>query len=189
MSTPFMTTPYVHPSFGSWEDVARTFATNPFFSGGAQTQHPLLAYFQQQQQRFPQIGQHESGLLEPLNLLRSVMTSDLNPQPLPPRAVTALFLFQIAVRDLTSRLPKDQGTELTGRLDQAISDEIDFVCGTVPHPHPPIPGPSPFAFTVAGELNLIGNMMQEGSLRTAVMQLASQASVPVTSKKEPRVAA
>jgi hypothetical protein len=195
MSTPFMTTPYAHPSFGSWEDVARSFATNPFFSGGAQAQHPLLAYFQQQQQhqRFPQIGQHESGLLDPLNLLRSVMTSDLNPQPLPPRAITALFLFQIAVRDVTSRLPKDQGTELTGRLDQAISDEIDFVCGTVPHPHPPIPGPSPFAFTVAGELNLIGNIMQEGSLRTAVIQLASQiasrASVPVSSKKEPRVAA
>ena len=58
------------------------------------------------------------------------MTSDLNPQPLPPRAVTALFLFQIAVRDLTSRLPSYQGTELTGRLDQAISDEIDFVCAT-----------------------------------------------------------
>ena len=193
MSTPFMSSPYVQPSFGSWEDLARSFATNPFMSGVTQAPHPLLAYIQQQQQRFPHMGQHESGLLEPINVLRSVMSSELNPQPLPPRAVTALFLFQIAVRDITSRLPKDQGTELTGRLDQAISDEIDFVCGTVPHPHPPIPGPSLLAFTVAGELNLIGNIMQEGSLRTAVTQLASQiatrASVPVERKKEPRVAA
>jgi hypothetical protein len=187
-----MTTPYVPPYFGSWEELVRSLINNPFLGGGTQTPHPLLAYMLQQQ-RPPHIGPPDPGPMDIANFLRTGITSELNPQPLPPRSITSLFVFQLAVRDLTSRLPKEQGAEMTARLDEAVSDEIDFVCGNVPHPHPPIPGPSPFAFTVAGELNLIGNTMQEGSLRTSVTQLASQianrATAPVVVKKEPRVAA
>lgn len=183
-----MTTPYVPPYFGSWEELTKVLLNNPFLGGGTHTPHPLQAYFSQQ--RPPHIGPPDPGPLDIASLLRSGITSELNPQPLPPRSMTSLFLFQLSLRDLTARLPKDQGADFTTRLDQAISDEIDFVCGNVPHP---IPGPSPFAFAVAGELNLVGNTMQEGSLRSSVTQLANQianrATAPVVAKKETRAAA
>jgi hypothetical protein len=107
--------------------------------------------------------------------------------------MSSIFIAQLAIRDLTSRVPKDQGSEVTTRLDQSIADEIDFVCGTVPHVHGPVPGPSPYPFAVAAELNVLGNIMQEGSLRNSIMQLAGQivnrAVVPVVTKRETRVAA
>ena len=178
-----MTTTYVPPYFGSWEELVKSLINNPFLGSGTPTPHPLLAYMLQ---RPPHVGPPDPGPVDIANFLRAGITSELNPQPLPPRSITSLFVFQLAVRDLTSRLPKDQGVDMTARLDQAISDEIDFVCGNVPH-HP-IPGPSPFAFAVAGELNLIGNIMQEGTLRTVVLQLANQiasrATAPVLAKKD-----
>ncbi len=183
-----MTTPSVPPYFGSWEELVRLMINNPFLGSGSQAPHPLLAYFQQQ--RLPHSGPPYPGPVDIANFMRSGIASELNPQPLPPRAITSLLVSQIAVRDLTSKL-KEQGSEMTARLDQAISDEIDFVCGNVPHQ--PIPGPSPFALAVAGELNLIGNVMQEGTLRTAIVQMANQitnrATAPVAARKETRIAA
>src|SRR5262249_41983113 len=207
------TTPYVPPYFGSWEELARSFVNNPFVNnpyvnnpvnnpfvnnpfvnnpyvgGSAHAPHPQFASFLQQ--RLPHFGPPDPGPWEIANLLRTGLSPELNPQLLQTRNTTSLFLLQLAVRDLTSRLPKDQGAEITARLDQAISDEIDFVCGIVPRM--PVPGTSPFAFTVAGELNLIGNIMHEGTLRTAVLQLAIQiatrATMPVTIKKDSRAAA
>src|SRR5215471_13794058 len=181
-----MTTPWVPSYFGSWEELVRSLLHNPFLGSGTQTPHPLLAYLQQ---RTP-LGPPEPGPLDIASFLSPGIISALNPQPLPPRVMTSIFVAQLAVRDLTSRLPKEQGGELTTRLDQSISDEIDFVCGTVPHVHGPIPGPSPFPFAIAAELNLVGNSIQEGSLRNSVMQLASQivskATAPVAARKEPR---
>jgi hypothetical protein len=178
-----MTTTYVPPYFGSWEELVKSLINNPFLGSATPTPHPLLAHMLQ---RPLHIGPPDPGPVDIANLLRTGITSELNPQPLPPRSITSLFVFQLAVRDVTSHLPKDQGVEMTARLDQAISDEIDFVCGNVPHQ--PIPGPSPLAFTVAGELNLIGNIMQEGTLQAAVLQLANQiasrATAPVVAKKE-----
>jgi hypothetical protein len=185
-----MSTPWVPSYFGSWEELVRSLLHNPFLGSGTQTNHPLLAYLQQ---RPPHIGPPDPGPLDIANFLNPGVLAALNPQPLPPRVMTSIFVAQLAIRDLTSHLPKEQGGELTTRLDQSIADEIDFVCGTVPHVHGPIPGPSPFPFAIAAELNLLGNTIQEGSLRTSVLQLAGQivnkATAPVSAKKGSRAAA
>lgn len=183
-----MSTPWVPSYFGSWEELVRSLLHNPFLGSG--THHPLHAYFQQ---RPPHIGPPDPGPLDVASFLNPAVIAALNPQPLPPRAITSLFLAQLSVKDVTSRLPKDQGAELTSGLEQTIADEIDFVCGNVPHIHGPIPGPSPFPFAVAAELNLIGNTLQEGTLRASVLQLAGQiiskAATPATARKESRAAA
>jgi hypothetical protein len=182
-----MTTPSVPSYFGSWEELVRSMLHNPFLGSGVQ--HPLLSYFQ----RPPRFGPPDPGPLDISNFLNPGMIAALNPQPIPPGVMTSVFVAQLAVRDLTAGLPKDQGSQLTTSLEQAIADEIDFVCGTVPHVHGPIPGPSPFPFAIAAELNLLGNTMQEGSLRNSVLQLARQivnkAITPVTAKKETKIAA
>ena len=183
-----MTTPWVPPYFGSWEELVRSLLHNPFLGSGGQ--HPLLAYFQQ---RPPHIGPPDPGPLDIATLLNPGVIAALNPQPLPPRVMTAIFVAQLAVKDLASRLPKEQAGELNSTLEQSIADEIDFVCGTVPHVHGPIPGPSPFPFAIAAELNLLGNSMQEGTLRNSVVELAGQilnkATAPAAAKKGSRAAA
>jgi hypothetical protein len=183
-----MSTPWVPPYFGSWEELVRSVLHNPFLGSG--THHPLLAYLQQ---RPPHIGPPDPGPLDVASFLNPGVIAALNPQPLPPRWMTAIFVAQLSVKDLTSRLPKEQGGELTSSLEQTIADEIDFVCGNVPHIHGPIPGPSPFAFAIAAELNLMGNTMQEGTLRNAVLELAGQivnkATAPAEKKRGSRAAA
>jgi hypothetical protein len=160
---------------------------NPFLGSGGH--HPLLAYLQ----RPPHIGPPDPGPLDIASIFNPGIISALNPQPLPPRAMAALFIAQLSLRDVASRLPKEQGNQVTTQLDQSIADEIDFVCGTVPHIHGPVPGPPPYAFSIAAELNIVGNVMQEGTLRTSVLQLAGQivkqATAPVTARKESKAAA
>jgi len=181
-----MTTPSVPSYFGSWEELVRSMIHNPFLGSGIH--HPLLSYLQR-----PHLGSPDPMPLDVAGFFNPGVMTALNPQPLPPRVMTSIFVAQLAVRDLTSKLPKEQGNQLNSNIEQSIADEIDFVCGTVPHVHPPIPGPSPFPFTVAAELNVFGNTLQEGSLRTSVLQLASQivnrATTQVTAKKETRIAA
>jgi hypothetical protein len=180
-----MSTPWVPSYFGSWEELVNSLLHNPFLGSG--THHPLLNYVQQ---RIPHIPP-DPGPLDIASFLNPGIISALNPQPLPPRSISSILLYQVAVRDLTSRLPKEQGAEVTARLDQAIADEIDFVCGN--GPHPPIPRPSPYAFAVAAELNLIGATLQEGNIRVAVQQVANrivnEATAPVGQKREARAAA
>lgn len=182
-----MSTPWVPPYFGSWEELVRSMLHNPFLGGGIH--HPLLSYLQ----RPPHIGPPDPGPLDIASFFNPGVISALNPQPLPPRALAALFIAQLSVRELASHLPREQGSDLTTRVDQAIADEIDFVCGSVPHVHGPVPGPPPYPFAVAAELNIVGNVLQEGTLRTSVLQLAgqiiNQATAPVTARKETKAAA
>ena len=182
-----MSTPWVPPYLGSWDDLVKSLLHNPFLGSG--THHPLLAYFQ----RPPHIGPPDPGPLDVASFLNPGVISSLNPQPLPPRWLTSIFVTQLAVKDLTSRLPKEQGGEITSNIEQAIADEIDFVCGNVPHVHGPVPGPNPYPFAIAAELNLVANTMQEGTLRNAVVQLAGQivnkATTTVATRKGSKAAA
>lgn len=175
--------PYVPPFFG-WEEMSRMFQ-NPFF--GSTTQLPMFNYFQQQ--RLPFFTQFEP--LDMFQHLRPQLTPELNQQNIPPVRFAQLFLTQLSVRDLTERLPKEQGKEIINRLDQTITDEIDFVCGNGPRPHP-FPGPPPYAFAVAAELNLFAHTLQEGTLKNAILQLTERITVRATTaftvKKEARAA-
>ena len=175
--------PYVPPFFG-WEEMSKMFQP-PFF--GNTTQLPLFNYFQQQ--RVPFFTQFEPQ--DVFQYFRPQLTPELNQQIIPPVKLAQLFLTQLSVRDLTERLPKEQGKEIIIRLDQTILEEIDFVCGTGPRPHP-FPGPSPYAFAVAAELNLLATFLQESTLKTAILQLtekiAVRATTAFTMKKEARAA-
>ncbi len=175
--------PYVPSFFGSWDELTRM-AFNPSFGT---TQFPLFNYFTQ---RPPHIGPPDPGPLDVFQYFRPGMMNEFNPQTIPPGRMTQLFINQLSIRDLTHRLPKEQGKEVTDRIDQTIADEIDFVCGT--GPRPPFPGPTPYPFLVASELNLFVHTLQEGSLKTSITQLTerivNRATTAFTLKKEARAA-
>jgi hypothetical protein len=174
--------PYVPSFFGSWEELSKMY--NPFFA--STTQYPMFNFLQQQRPFF----QPELFTQDFFQYFRPPLNHELNQQLFPPERMTHLFIKQLSVRDLTQRLPKEQGAEITARIDQTIADEIDFVCGTGPRPHPfPL---SPVAFAVAAELNLFAHTLQEGTLKTSILQLTeritTRATTGVTLKKEARAA-
>jgi hypothetical protein len=178
-----MSTRWVPPYFGSWEDLVRAVLQNPFLGSGTTPFHQTHLF-----------QTHPTGTESVESLLRNpALASALNPQPLPPReAVAAMLVFQIGLRDLASRLPREQGSELNSRLNQMIEDEIDDICGTPPNIHWPIPGPPPFALVVATELNLIANAMQEGTIREGVLEIANrimQKATATSARKESKAAA
>ena len=175
--------PYVPSFFGSWDELTRM-QFNPFFAGT--TQFPIFNHFQQQR---PMPFQNELPMFDVFQNFRPWTTPE-NLQFIPPNRLAHLFITQLSIRDLTHRLPKDQGKEVTDRIEQTIADEIDFVCGT--GPRPPFPGPTPYPFLVASELNLFVNTLQEGSLKTSILQLTerivNRATTAFTMKKEARAA-
>jgi hypothetical protein len=174
--------PYVPSFFGSWDELTRM-TTNPFFAGT--TQFPMYNYFQHQRP-VPFVPNELTP--EMFQYFRPGITNELN--MVPPTRLTHLFITQLSIRDLTQRLPKEQGKEVTDRIDQTIADEIDFVCGT--GPRPPFPGPTPYPFLVASELNLFANTLQDGSLKTSILQLTerivNRTTTAFTLKKEARAA-
>jgi hypothetical protein len=95
-----------------------------------------------------------------------------------PNEFTAAFLAQISLRQAATRLPKEQSVSIIARIDQAISDEIDFICGNgfpiLVFRFPPPPPPPNWMFSaVVSELTLIANTLQEGGLRTEIERVSS----------------
>jgi hypothetical protein len=68
-------------------------------------------------------------------------------------------------------MDKTAAKQLITAADQAIASfkDSDEIC-----PRWPYPGPPPWLSIIASELTLVANTLQEGRLRTGILQLAGQ---------------
>jgi hypothetical protein len=172
-----MTTPWVPPYFGSWEQLVQELLHNPFLGSGRGPGHPLLEMARMSQ--------------------RNEVSDGINNAVFQTGRITGFLVSQVSLKELASNLPPDQAGDFTSRIDQAINDEIDDVCGTQAGHHWPYPGPPPWALQIASELNMVANGMREGNLRTDVTKLAGRivqravtgVTTQVTSKKIEKKAA
>jgi hypothetical protein len=94
----------------------------------------------------------------------------LNPDPVP-WAVAFLVSAassKAAAANMANKVPAEQ---IIAGADQAIASFIDGddIC-----PPWPFPGPPPWLSMIASELTLVANTLQEGVLRTSILQMAGQ---------------
>jgi hypothetical protein len=70
---------------------------------------------------------------------------------------------------------KEAAKQVIATAETGISQFLDDYCGTPPRLIPwPFPGPPPWVSIIASELAEKANTFQEGSLRTALLQLAGR---------------
>lgn len=154
-----MSNPQLPPYLGSWEELVKALLHNPFLGSGAGGPHRFAERQTASATEFPNPDD-----------------TTVSHHPPRPNEYTASLLAQVSLRQAATRLPKEQGKEIIGQIDGAIADEIDFICGSVPiilrlrHWPPP---PPPWTFSsVAAELTLIANTLQEGGLRTELERVS-----------------
>jgi hypothetical protein len=151
-----MSTPYVPPYFGSYEEIVNALLHDPFLGSGRSHYLPQT----------------------------HVQADELNPQPLPPRAPTPDPWRNAAVRYLATLVQMQElartvgnpetSRQLIAQSQMAIQAFLDDYCGTPPRRIPwPWPGPPPWVLTLAAELTSAANT-QIGSFREGLMQVAGQ---------------
>jgi len=104
----------------------------------------------------------------------------VNPDPVP--WAVASLVSAVSLKEAASAMGnKEAGRQAAAIAEGAIAQILDD-CGTPPH-WPP--GPPPWwVFMVASEVTFIANTLQEGSLRTELLHVASQALERGVTRKE-----
>jgi hypothetical protein len=145
--------PLLPPYLGSWQDLVNASLHNPFLGGG-RGGHPPLTHLEE---------------------LRTSPVAGPVPDPWLPAA--SYLLAAISVRDIAARIPnKEVGAQIGGQAERTIEQFLDDYCGTPPRVVPwPWPGPPPWVFQLVSQLALIGNSLQEGSLREGILNVAARA--------------
>jgi len=105
----------------------------------------------------------------------SAMAERFGPSPEPWRVAVPQLVEAAQARAIAEQLHgplKEQGIASANR---AISAILDDWCGTHPRLWPwPWPGPPPWSWEIASELSLIANSLQQGELRTALLDVSRQ---------------
>jgi hypothetical protein len=93
-----------------------------------------------------------------------------NPDPVP-WSVAFLVSAASSIQAATNMTNKGAAQQILAATNQAIAAFLDSddIC-----PPWPWPGPPPWLSIIASELTLFANTLQEGSLRTGVLQIAGQ---------------
>ena len=93
-----------------------------------------------------------------------------NPDPVP-WAVAFLVAAVSSKAAAANMKNKTAGHQFMAAADQAIEGFLDSddIC-----PPWPYPGPPPWLSIIASELTVVANTLQEGSLRTGILQVAGQ---------------
>lgn len=146
---------WVPPYFGSYEDLRKALLVNPFLGSG-QGGHPYQTH---------------------LNLVE-------DPQPSPWRAAysspaqqaVALLISAATAKETASAMANSVvAKQVAASAEASITDVIDDYCGTPPRHVPwPFPGPPPWVWEIASQLTAAANMLQEGSLRTNLLQISGR---------------
>jgi hypothetical protein len=155
-----MSTPSLPSYMGSWEELIELLLNNPFLGSG-------------------------SGILPSTRVDPALMSSHgralpggaaSSPIPVPWRSALSALLGAISLREVANAMPEGYvKSEMNQRVDQTIADVIDDWCGTPPRLIPwPWPGPPPWAYPIATSLAAMANTLQEGSMRTELLELAGR---------------
>ena len=93
-----------------------------------------------------------------------------NPDPVP--WAVAFLVAAVSSKAAAAHMTnKTAAQQLTAGADQAIAEFLDSddIC-----PRWPYPGPPPWLSIIASELTVVANTLQEGSLRSGILQVAGQ---------------
>jgi hypothetical protein len=93
-----------------------------------------------------------------------------NPDPVP--WSVAFLVAAVTSKEATATMTnKEAAQQMISAADKTISEfiESDDIC-----PRWPYPGPSPWLSVIVSELTRVANTLQEGSLRTGILQVAGQ---------------
>jgi hypothetical protein len=95
---------------------------------------------------------------------------ELNPDPVP-WSVAFLISAASSKAAAASMSNKAAAQQFIAAADQAIASFIDSddIC-----PRWPFPGPPPWLSVIASELTLVANTLQEGNLRTGILNVAGK---------------
>ena len=150
-----MSTPYVPPYFGSYEELVQALLHDPFLGSG-------------------QSGPHR---------LYRAQADELNPQPLPPgpspdpwRNAAVRYLATLVDMHELGKSMEDThlGQQYMANAESATQAFMDDFCGTPPRKIPwPLPGPPPWVNALAATLVSAANS-QTGALREGLMQMAGR---------------
>ena len=70
---------------------------------------------------------------------------------------------------------KAHAKQIVASAEAAISEALDDYCGTPPRKVPwAFPGPPPWVWDIASELTAAANTLQEGALRTSLIQISGR---------------
>ena len=100
----------------------------------------------------------------------------LGPVPSPWAWAVPFLISLVATKDAASAMTnKEAAQQITATADRAIAQFLDDYCGTpLVRVHWPVSGPGPWVSVIASQLTWTANTLQEGSLRTALVQLAGR---------------
>jgi hypothetical protein len=90
--------------------------------------------------------------------------------------VAALLVSAATAKDTASAVGnKEAANQITTSAENTISQVLDDFCGTPPRTVPwPFPGPPPWVWEIASQLTAAANTLQEGSLRTSLIQISGR---------------
>jgi hypothetical protein len=132
-----MANPNLPPYLGSWDELVQALLHNPFLGSG-RGPHPHLL-----QTHLERMG----------------------PVPDPWSPASSLFVVAAALKDVVSRLPEGQKSQLGTAISQAAADWEDWFCGNGPRPRPHV-------IETAGELLAFAGTLEAGALRTGIVREA-----------------
>lgn len=145
-----MSTPWVPPYFGSYEQLVNELLHDPFLGSGRP--HPL---------RVTEMAR--TGPAE-------------GPQPDPWRSTAVSYLVTaVSMKEIASQMKGRLQEQLAQDAEGAIVQFLDDFCGTPPQRIPwHWPGPPPWNSALAAELAMVANTLQAGFVRTELLNVAGR---------------
>ena len=91
------------------------------------------------------------------------------------RAVT-IFLAAATAKETAAAISnKEIANQIIASSESSIVSALDDFCATPPRAIPwPFPGPPPWVWDIASQLTAAANSVQEGSLRTSLLQISGR---------------
>jgi hypothetical protein len=126
------------PSYlGTWDELVRELLHNPFLGSGH--------------------GPGPHGF-------RS-LSDRQGPVPDPGSPASALFVVAAGLKDVVSRLPEGENSQIGSAIVSAADDWEDWFCGNGPRPHPNV-------IETVGQLLAFAGTLEVGALRTNIVREA-----------------
>jgi len=114
------------------------------------------------------LGYAGSGSAHPASEARDRLRGNPDPVPWSVAFLVSKVISKEAASNMTNKAAAQQ---IIANADEAITEFIDSddIC-----PRWPYPGPSPWLSIIASVLTFVANNLQEGNLRTGILQVAGQ---------------
>ena len=149
-----MSTPWVPPYFGSYEQLVNELLHDPFLGSGRPHTHVVT--------EMARTG--------------TVTGENASPQPQAGRSAAVSYLVTaVSMKEIASQMKGNLQQQLAQGAEAAIAQFLDDFCGTPPQKIPwHWPGPPPWNSALAAELAMVANTLQVGLVRTELINVAGR---------------